>query len=490
MSWGRLEEAAVHLQLCEKILTSIENEHESAVIAGHLGNVYLSRGDPIEALKHFEREKRLQSEVAGAAHSRAYTHRNFARAYRNLGHHQDATQNYLLAVKIFREFANLVQQGLTLIELCRHRLRIGSVADAISDLAEAQQCFETADRSKGFEPMVNAVQAQIAWVQGDRAGAARLFSSSIRRMEAVPPSYFLGETYLYYGRLCVELYKHEKQAHNMAAASEHYQEAKLAFDKGIKCATSQSLGYLLEHLRQEVEGLDQREFVKLVLSRFVNPESLDRLFDKSFNELNSFQVEERTVIFVDLSGYTAMVEKESLVEVRDILNEFYGFATRIIHYHGGVIDKFIGDCVMAIFKGGTTVKGLQNQAVAAVVSALSIIEEVEHLSERRFAGTKRKLAASAGICTGDLFIGLVGSLQKMNYTCIGDVVNVAARLQGLAKPGEVLISHETYLACMQGGAVIWSQGHMQEAYVKNREQPVRYWSLGREARNPLRTFKR
>jgi adenylate cyclase len=166
--------------------------------------------------------------------------------------------------------------------------------------------------------------------------------------------------------------------------------------------------------------------------------------------------------------------------VRDILNEFYGFATRIIQQHGGAVDKFIGDCVMAVFKD-TTGLGLQNQAVAAVSAALAIIQEVERLSESRFSNG-HKLMASAGVCTGKVLFGLVGSLQQMNYTCIGDVVNVASRLQGLANPGEVLIAHETYQACMHGGAVLWVDGKMQEAHVKNRGQAVRYWRLDRVTR--------
>jgi class 3 adenylate cyclase/tetratricopeptide (TPR) repeat protein len=478
LSWGRLGEATVHLQECQRLLaTEVENEYERAVAAAHLGKVYLTRGEAHEALLWFERERNLQNNLPGVAHSRAYTHRNFARAHRNLGHAAEATQHYVSAVRVFREFSNWVPQALTLVELCKHRLETMEVEAAAADLLEAESCFRAAGRLKGFEPMLEALRAQLAWARGEHAQALALFASSLRVQEASPPSYLLGETYLSYGRLCAELHRRALQAQDTAAASDYHRDAKLLFKKGIECAASQSLGHLLELFRKEIEELDPREFTKLIVSRFVNPELLDQVVSSSFRELNKFQLDERTVVFVDLSGYTAMVEREDLAAVRDILNEFYGFATRIIHQHGGAVDKFIGDCVMAVFKGSTTAMGLRNQAVAAVNAVLAIIREVEHLSERRFS-SEHKLTASAGVCSGKVLVGLVGSLKHMSPTCIGDVVNVASRLQGLAEPGEVLIANETYQTCLQGGAVVWVDGAMRQDRVKNREQPVRYWSLG------------
>lgn len=486
---GRLEEATVHLRLCQKLLESgVENDYEHAVVAAHLGKVYLTRGDAHEALRWFEQERSLQTGVAGVAHSQAYTHQNFARAYRNLGRREEATQSYTLAVKALGEFSNYVPEGLTLVELCRHRLESHDVQGASADLASAERCFALAGRSQDFTAMLDTVRAQMAWIQGEQDRALTLFASSIRALESSPPGYFLGETYLIYGRIRAELYRRETQRGDTAAASLHQEEARRLFDKGLEYAAHQSLGYLAEQFRKEMEALDPKGFVNLILGRFVSPELLGQLVNNSFQDLNRFQIEDRTVVFVDLSGYTALVEKENLLEIRDILNEFYGFATRIIQQNGGIIDKFIGDCVMASFKGPTTGAGLQNQAIAAVHSAFSIVGEVERLSERRFSNTHR-LAASAGICTGRLLVGMLGSLQHMNYTCIGDVVNVAARLQGLAEPGQVLIAHETYRACMEG-APLWMSEGMKVKAVKNRKQPVQYWIVdnlhGRTAAPPTR----
>jgi class 3 adenylate cyclase/pSer/pThr/pTyr-binding forkhead associated (FHA) protein len=475
-SWGRLEEATVHLQLSQKLLeTEVENQYEHAVVAAHLGKIYLTRGDAHEALRWFEVERSRQAGISGIAHSQAYTHQNFARAYRNLGRREEATQYYMLAARMFGEFSNFVPQGLTLIELCRHRLEGNDVPGASADLASAEQCFATVGRSRDFTPMMDTVRAQIAYLKGQEDKALSLFTSSITALESSAPSYFLGETYLIYGRIRSALHQREAQRGDTDAARLHQEEAKRLFSKGIDCAAHQGLGYLAEQFRKEIESLDPKEFVKLILSRFVGSEPLDQLVNKSFQELNASRIEERTVLFVDLCGYTAMAERENLNELRDTLNEFYGFATRIIQQHGGMVDKFIGDCVMAFFKGPMIGGGDQNQALAAVNAATTIVVEVERLSERRFSNS-RMLRASAGICTGKLLVGMLGSLQHMNYTCIGDVVNVAARLQGLAKPGQVLIASETYRAYMGSGAPLISEGPLTQQ-VKNRSKPVQYWSV-------------
>lgn len=475
-SWGRLEEATVHLNLCLKMLeTDVENTYEHAVVAAHLGKVYLTRGKAQEALEQFEKELGLQTGLAGVAHSQAYTHQNFARAHRNLGHREEATRYYMLAAEALGQFSNWVPQGLTLIELCRHRLESGDISGAIADLTQAEQCFAMADRSQDFADRMKAVRAQICWLQGDHSQALELFHSSITAGQPSRLDYFLAETYLLYGRVLVELHRREAERGDSAAAQRHLEAANSILHTGLDWATHQNFAYLAEQFRRELERLDSRGFVDLILSRFVCPELVERLVDNSFQDLNWHKTEVRTVLFVDLSGYTAVAEKENLNEVRDILNEFYGFATRIIQQHGGIIDKFIGDCVMAFFKGPVTGPGFENQAVAAVHAALAIVREVYHLSERRFPH-ERRLAASAGICTGSLLVGMLGSLQHKNYTCIGDVVNVASRLQGIAGRGQVLIAQETYRACMGAGASFWmmSDGPKKQS-VKNRKETVQYW---------------
>jgi tetratricopeptide (TPR) repeat protein len=194
LSWGRIEEATVHLRLCQELLThEVENEYERAVCAGQLGKVYLTRGDAQEALRWFEQERQLQSGLPGVAHSQAYTHRNFARAHRNLGNAGQAELCYVRAVETFHEFSNWVQKGLTLVELCRHRIDMGEVEQAAAALGDAEHSFQAAGRGQGFEPTLNVLRAQLAWARGEGARAQALYATSLQSLEASRPSYLLAE---------------------------------------------------------------------------------------------------------------------------------------------------------------------------------------------------------------------------------------------------------------------------------------------------------
>src|SRR5262249_9359854 len=156
-----------------------------------------------------------------------------------------------------------------------------------------------------------------------------------------------------------------------------------ALGAGIRCAQGQNLMSLVTQLEAEVRALDPTELVRLRLHRFVNREVVDVLSGKDGSALMAERFTEGTVLFADLSGCTSMVEREPLPEVKLVLDQFFGSATSIVRANGGAVEKFIGDCVMAVFKGATRGVGLTNQAIAAVKSALEIGEAVDQLSQRR-----------------------------------------------------------------------------------------------------------
>jgi len=122
-------------------------------------------------------------------------------------------------------------------------------------------------------------------------------------------------------------------------------------------------------------------------------------------------------------------------EVAARLNRFYDIATRAIFRHDGTLDKLVGDEVMAFF--GAPLHW-QDHPKRAVTTALEILRDIAALPE------KDRLAVGAGISTGEAFVGNVGGKDVTDYTVLGDTVNVAARLQGAAAPGEILIAEETF----------------------------------------------
>jgi adenylate cyclase len=141
------------------------------------------------------------------------------------------------------------------------------------------------------------------------------------------------------------------------------------------------------------------------------------------------------VLFVDVRGFTALAERLSPAEVAQVLNRFYTFASKAIFDFDGTLDKLVGDEVMAFFGAPLYAEDHPARAVRAAVRILEGISDLTH---------GHGLKVGAGIATGEAFVGNVGPGPVTDYTVLGDTVNVAARLQGAAAAGEILLTEETY----------------------------------------------
>ena len=150
-----------------------------------------------------------------------------------------------------------------------------------------------------------------------------------------------------------------------------------------------------------------------------------------------------TVLFSDIRGFTSMSEKMTAEEVSMILNEYFSEMEPIITKYNGVINKFIGDAVMAIF--GEPIQDI-NHAQNAVKCACEMLKKVEQLREKWLLEGKPKIEIGIGINTGEAFVGNIGSEKRLEYTVIGDTVNLASRIEGYNKvyKTNLLISSSTY----------------------------------------------
>ncbi len=145
---------------------------------------------------------------------------------------------------------------------------------------------------------------------------------------------------------------------------------------------------------------------------------------------------EISVVFADVRGSTGLAERTSAAQFRGLLQAYYRSAAIAIDANGGIIDKFLGDGVMALFI--PVITG-ENHAGRAISAGRAILAAVEH------DGLARKgLMVGAGAHTGEAFVGVVGSDEKLDFTALGDTVNIAARLGGIAGPGELLVSQAAW----------------------------------------------
>ena len=137
-----------------------------------------------------------------------------------------------------------------------------------------------------------------------------------------------------------------------------------------------------------------------------------------------------TVMFCDIRGFTAIVESQPPEETIELLNVYYTLMFEAIAAQGGVVNQMIGDGLMAIFGAPLP---LPEPALAAVRAALDMIEMIELLNAERAAQAKPPIAIGIGIATGEMIAGYTGTQTRATYTCIGDTVNVAARLEAHTK---------------------------------------------------------
>lgn len=168
-----------------------------------------------------------------------------------------------------------------------------------------------------------------------------------------------------------------------------------------------------------------------------------------------------TALFSDARGFTALAEKMSPEEVVSLMNIYLNLQTTVIHQWGGIVDKFVGDEVMAIFEG----RGMEINAVRAAVEIQNFCKA---LNTARTAGGERTICVGIGLNSGEVVMGNMGSEEHMDYTVIGDSINVAARLCGVAQPGQVLVSRT--IAEAIGDQASWRE--LPPVTVKGKDHPI------------------
>ncbi len=181
---------------------------------------------------------------------------------------------------------------------------------------------------------------------------------------------------------------------------------------------------------------------------------------------------EATVLFADIKGFTRLSETLDPQETIRLLNVFMTEMTDVLQREGGIVDKFIGDGIMAVF----TPEGGEKPEVRAVRAGVKMQRRILELGEK-WEGTQPRLAdlkVRVGINTGRVVAGNIGSETRMDYTVIGDSVNVASRIEGACTPGAVWISASTYEPAKD--AVVATA--MPPINVKNRTQPVQCYEVG------------
>ena len=220
-----------------------------------------------------------------------------------------------------------------------------------------------------------------------------------------------------------------------------------------------------------VDDISETELLRETLSRYVSQQVMEQvLSDPDLRSLRSAR-REVTVLFADIRNFTAFAERHQPEAVVDILNEYFDRMVDVLFAHQGTLDKFLGDGLLALF--GTPLEQLDHPQ-RAVQAALDMQRAASALNTARRRRRQPTLRIGIGINSGEAVVGNIGSEKRMEYTVVGDMVNVAQRLQAQAAGGEILIG-ASLLPHVQHLVSVFDT---VETQVKGRQQPVRAHRIG------------
>jgi adenylate cyclase len=234
----------------------------------------------------------------------------------------------------------------------------------------------------------------------------------------------------------------------------------------LRDAARASLGVMLV-----IEDVQREKELRRTMSRYLSNEVIDRLVGQGDAGLGGSS-HEVTILFSDIRGFTPLTERLGASETVAMLNEYFSFMEDVVTNRGGMIDKYIGDAIMALF--GSPFPS-ENDAANAVQAATDMFQVLQILNARRAEEGKGAIRIGVGIGTGTVITGNIGSPKRMDFTVIGDPVNLAARTEAATKTygADILVCDTTWTRLTEKPR----SRRVDIVRVRGQTRPTEFWEI-------------
>jgi adenylate cyclase len=219
--------------------------------------------------------------------------------------------------------------------------------------------------------------------------------------------------------------------------------------------------------------ISREKRMKTTMYRYLTPHVAEQVMALGEDALMVGERKEVTILFSDIRGYTTLTENLGAAEVVSLLNQYFETMVEAVFNHEGTLDKFIGDALMAVF--GAPLPLTENHAWKAVQAALEMRRRLEEFNQRRIIQEQPQIHIGIGLSSGEVVSGNIGSHKRMDYTVIGDGVNLSSRLESVTKEYgcDIVLSEFTYQLCSDR---IWVR-QLDKIRVKGKHQAVNIYEL-------------
>lgn len=245
----------------------------------------------------------------------------------------------------------------------------------------------------------------------------------------------------------------------------------------VKIVTADELGMLADSFNDMAVSLEEKEFMRDTFGKIVDPEVRDYLMKESRNVERKGEVRKVTILFCDIRNFTAMSENMSAPSVVTLLNKYFTELGKCITNHNGIINKYIGDAIMAIFGAPVDSK---NSSLDAFLAAREMIQTLKLINQDFKKEGLPEINFGIGIHTGEVFAGIIGAENRMEYTVIGDAVNTASRIESLCKTYRVqLLISENALRFIKEAEGSEADGFklVDNAPIRGKAEPMKVYTV-------------